>query len=186
MAQQDKTNVVAEIRLTEHNSLSGSWYGHCEVRVHRAVPDAAYDKDPWTALHEYVSDIAGFQISAYYGNPTCRGGEVYGMQYGYTTTDLVDEAHAEQYARGLKKIGKAYRAHCAKNGAPKSFGQQVIYLLRALGITVAYVRMPEGRPGGMHRNWRGLRTPTDIMDHIDHTIRAFWETHRPDAAHDAA
>lgn len=178
MAQQDKQELVVSIRMSESQGYSNRLSGTLDIQVQLAKSSARYDDQPFERLAAYESDFAGFVISAYYGNPDFAGGEAYGFRYGYAPEySIVEVYEAERFARGAKKVQRAYDRLCADMGRPKGLGQEVIYVLKALGIKRAFVPVAPGRTGSYYRDWRPLTTAADIQYHIDQTIADFKEQH---------
>jgi hypothetical protein len=175
MTEQQKTELVLAIHLTTENTYDGKPYGRFEAFVYCAR-NGGYEETPWTYLAAYESDYAGFAMEASYGNLAICEGQAYGFAYGYKPDyGLVRTHEAERYTRGLKRVDRAYEKRCQANGRPQSLGQEVVYLLQALGITRAFVRVPASviaRQGGgaSNRDWRPLDSMEDIRAHIDRAV----------------
>jgi hypothetical protein len=172
------TDLILKIDLVTEAGYDGP-RGTFEAAVYAAKAGAGYDDVPLGHLSAYQSPWAGFQIEARDGHPGLSDGRAYGFEYGFRPEGrLVTSRDVERYARGLKKVERAYDKLCAALGRPQSLGHQVVYLMHALGITQACWRLPNGRDGsGPHRGWKVTDEMESIRHHIDSAIETFRDTH---------
>jgi hypothetical protein len=184
MTAAAKTELVLAIHMTPgEQGYDGQPYGRFEAYVYAAKPGATYDEAPWACLDRYQSDYAGFAMHASYGHPRISNGGVYGFAYGYETGyGLLRSAAVARYAKTLARLDRAYDKRVKTCGRPESLGQEVVYLMLALGMTRAFVRVPAeviARVGGgsYSRDWRPLDSMEDIQAYLNTQVREFREAH---------
>lgn len=168
-------DLIVKISLSHRQGYDNKPYGAFEASVLGVNAQAGYDDDPFTYwLSAYETPWAHFAMEASYGNLRLADGYAYGFGYGFKPErTLVNISEAKRYAEGLKKVERAYQKRCADNGNPKTLGQEVIYVLRALGVTTAAWRLPKGRTGNQYRDWRVCSDIQMIQHHIDSTLEEF-------------
>jgi hypothetical protein len=184
MAQQDKTALVVVLHMDSVTSYDGKPYGQFAGYVYAARPDASYDETPWSYLWGHESDYADFAMEASYGNAGILDGGVYGFTYGYRGERLLTHAQIARYAKGMQRVERAYNKRVATCGRPESLGQEVVYVLLALGIRRAFVRAPaevQARWGGGsdYREWRPLDSMGAIQAYLNTEVREFRDAHCP-------
>ena len=166
--------LVLHIAMTESRAYSwdNTRRGRFEATVAAFDAGAGYDESPARFLSSVDSGFAHFVINATYGNMAVAGGRAYGTEFGYDPEGgLVQLRHAERFTKGLKKVEKAYDKLCNDYGQPQSLGHEVVYLMRALGITRACWKITNGRPGSRYRDWRVLHNDMEgVRCHIDAEI----------------
>lgn len=184
MSEKPRVALILNICLSErYESSDGRIHGRFEASVVGYRASARYDESPTTALFAHESPWAQFGMHAYYGDPTLGDGRAYGFAYGYQPESGLVEAHTvERYATGLKKVERALARLSAAYGRPQSLGQEVVYLMQALGVRQACWRLPSGHPGGQHRDWRVVSSMEDMRYYVDHTIDDLRERQRPGRA----
>src|SRR4030095_12802442 len=175
MGQTEKTiDLMLRLDMTETADYRGQPYGRMQAWVYGQRTDARYEDAPFTPLYGYECPWHRFALSALYGHPKISHGGGYGFSYGFEPDGgIVERQEAERFAKGCAKAERAYLKLCADMGSPQSLGHQVAYVMKAIGVKVAAVRVPPERQGSMYRDWRVLDGLEDIRRHIDGTIDQF-------------
>jgi hypothetical protein len=183
MAQQEKTALVVVLHMDSVSSYDGKPYGRFAASVYAARPDAHYEESPWSYLWGHESDYADFAMEASYGHAGILDGGVYGFTYGYRPSgSLLHHTQIARYAKGMKRVERAYERRVETCGRPESLGQEVVYVLQALGIRRAFVRVPAdviARCGGgsSYREWRPLDSMEGIQAYLNTQVREFKDAH---------
>jgi hypothetical protein len=173
---EKSTALILHLHMHESHDTWGdrTLRGRFDAWVYGQAASPRYEGSPTQTLYAYDSPWARFAMNAFYGDMDLRGGNAYGFEWGFEPEyQLVKVGEIDRIAKGLKKVERAVDKLCADYGRPQSLGQDVVYVMRALGIQQACWQLPEGRArGGEYRDWRVARTMEEVRYHIDSTIDA--------------
>jgi len=165
-----RIDTMLVIHMSEKRDHDGSLRGRCDAAVQGYAEPRQHDQAPTTSLSASACLWARFAMHALYGRLDLHAGGYYGFEWGYEPEYTLITVHdLQRVSTGLRKAEKAYDKLCTGYGRPQSLGQQVVYLMKALGLTRACWKLPTRYDSSP---WRIVTTPEDIRYHIDHTIEA--------------
>lgn len=155
----------------------GTPRGRLDVAVVADNPSVSYERTPTTMLWRDESPYADLTATAYFGSPDSCDGRAYGWEVQYRTYGNLDAAAVTSMATGFKQLARATAKLDAADGGPVTLGQYVVRLMRALKITRAYLKLPEGMTAAAYRDWRPLTMMESVRDAVDHHVEDFRTAH---------
>lgn len=156
----------------KRSSYDGETIGTFSAYVYKVAERPGYEGDPTATLYSYQSGWARFAMSARYGNMTLHDGYSWGLDWGFRPEgDFVQVRDIDTYSKGLKKVDRLLEKWREEEGSAQTLGQEVIRVMRAIGIKKACWKYRNGVEGhGDFRDWRVVSSMEDIRYYIDSTI----------------
>ena len=115
-------------------------------------------------------DLSGLQISSQ-GGGCSTDTRLYGFEVEYRNVFSIDTAKAERIAKTLTTIRKRMEKLSDKVGRPKTFGQFVGHVAKAIGATKLVLVKNDNMRGGWDTADVSFRSfPTEAIDHIDYQV----------------